>query len=102
MEIPVPEASAMSDGGTQGGRHSGPLVVPVQAYKGVREANPPGDTPRRDGEGSPVPKWPILHCLEKPLARMPLPVPQTDTGRRREKRKARGRTLAKELGKIPP
>lgn len=31
-----------------------------------------------------------------------VPVPQTDTGRRAEHAKARGRTLVKELGKMTP
>jgi hypothetical protein len=31
-----------------------------------------------------------------------VPVPQTDTGRREENSKARGRTLVKELGKMTP
>ena len=31
-----------------------------------------------------------------------VPVPQTDTGRREEYSKARGRTLVKELGKMTP
>ena len=44
----------------------------------------------------------IPHCQEKPLAREEVPVPQTDTGRRGENPKARGRTLVKELGKMTP
>lgn len=49
-----------------------------------------------------VPKFLILHCLEKPLARCEVPVPQTDTGRREENSKTLGRTLVKELGKMTP
>ncbi len=49
-----------------------------------------------------VPKFLILHCQEKPLARKLVPVPQTDTGRREENSKTRGRTLVKELGKMTP
>lgn len=49
-----------------------------------------------------VPKFPILHCLEKPLAREEVPVPQTDTGRWDENSKTLGRTLVKELGKMTP
>ena len=37
---------------------------------------------------------------EKPLADLPVPVPQTNTGRQAEYAKARERTLAKELGKL--
>jgi hypothetical protein len=36
------------------------------------------------------------------VARSPVPVPQTDTGRRVEHTKAIGRTLVKELGKMAP
>ncbi|MDI3548032.1 MAG: hypothetical protein PWR10_1684 [Halanaerobiales bacterium] len=36
---------------------------------------------------------------EKPLARLIVPVPQTDTGRQGEDPEARERTLVKELGK---
>jgi len=96
-------AAATSDGVTQEGRPSRPLVVPVQARREVPEANPGGHIPRGDGEGNiQVPNWPIPHCREKPLARQPAPVPQTDTGRRGENPKARGRTLVKELGKLTP
>ena len=49
-----------------------------------------------------VAKFLIPHCQEKPLARSKVPVPQTDTGRRGENPKARGRTLVKELGKMTP
>ena len=44
----------------------------------------------------------ISHCQEKRLARKPVPVPQTDTGRRGENPKVRGITLVKELGKMAP
>ena len=49
-----------------------------------------------------VPKFPIPHCREKLLARMKVPVPQTDTGRRGENPKVSERTLVKELGKMTP
>ncbi len=45
---------------------------------------------------------PTLDCQEKLLARPKVPVPQTDTGRRGENPKVRGRTLVKELGKMSP
>jgi hypothetical protein len=41
-------------------------------------------------------------CQEKLLARLKVPVPQTDTGRRGENPKVRGKTLVKELGKMHP
>jgi hypothetical protein len=41
-------------------------------------------------------------CQEKLLARPKAPVPQTDTGRRGENPKVRGKTLVKELGKMSP
>lgn len=41
-------------------------------------------------------------CQEKLLARLEVPVPQTDTGRRGENPKVRGKTLVKELGKMSP
>jgi hypothetical protein len=49
-----------------------------------------------------VPKFPISHCQEKLLARIRVPVPQTDTGRRGENPKVIERTLVKELGKMTP
>ncbi len=49
-----------------------------------------------------VEKEPNPHCQEKPLSSKALPVPQTDTGRRGENPKTRGRTFVKELGKIAP
>src|SRR5690625_6602313 len=53
-----------------------------------------------DGEGTIVPKFQISHCRENPLVRYPVPVPETDTGRRGENPKVSGRTLVKELGKM--
>ncbi len=47
-------------------------------------------------------KWMILCCREKPLARTERPVPQTDSGGQVENTKAIGRTVVKELGKMPP
>ena len=44
----------------------------------------------------------ILCCREKPLASVWRPVPQTDTGGQVENTKAIGRTMVKELGKMPP
>ena len=50
--------------------------------------------------GNPKPSGP--HCREKLLGRNTVPVPQTDTGRRGEDPKVRGKTLVKELGKMYP
>jgi hypothetical protein len=102
VDIPVPVWAVTSDGVTQRGRRSGPLVVPVQACKGAGRQIPRHDPQARVRGKLQVPKWPNPNCPEKPLARNTLPVLQTDTGGRCEKHKARGRTLAKELGKIPP
>ena len=38
--------AVMSDGGTQEGRRSRPLVVPVQARREISEANPGGHYPK--------------------------------------------------------
>ena len=57
---------------------------------------------RGDGERNLVANWLIPDCQEKPLVRYQVPVPQTDTGRRGENPKTRGKTLVKELGKLTP
>ena len=44
VDIPVPQAFVTSEAGTQEDRRSGPLVEPVQAAKGVRQASPPNET----------------------------------------------------------
>jgi hypothetical protein len=51
---------------------------------------------RKAGE-SPTP-----YLLEKPLGRMRVPVPQTDTGGQVENTKVIEITIVKELGKIAP
>jgi hypothetical protein len=56
---------------------------------------------RRDAEPYQV-KSVILCCREKPLASSERPVPQTDTGGQVENTEAIGRTVVKELGKLPP
>jgi hypothetical protein len=56
---------------------------------------------RRDAETF-LSKSVILCCREKPLASSERPVPQTDTGGQVENTEAIGRTVVKELGKIPP
>jgi hypothetical protein len=56
---------------------------------------------RRDAEPIQV-KSVILCCQEKPLASSERPVPQTDTGGQVENTEAIGRTVVKELGKLPP
>ena len=49
-----------------------------------------------------VAKFQIPHCQEKALSSKEIPVPQTDTGRRGENPKTRGRTFVKEFGKMTP
>jgi hypothetical protein len=45
----------------------------------------------------------LIPCLqEKPLGRLTVPVPQTDSGRWEEDSKAIERSVAKELGKMSP
>ncbi len=56
---------------------------------------------RRDAEPFQV-KSVILCFREKPQASSDLPVPQTDTGGKVENTEAIGRTVVKELGKLPP
>ena len=56
---------------------------------------------RRDAEPIQV-KSVILCCREKPLASSERPVPETDTGGQVENTEAIGRTVVKELGKLPP
>ncbi len=68
----------------------------------VRQANPPGASPRRDGErnsSSEVidPILPRKASNETRGART-----KTDTGRQGENPKANERTLVKELGKMTP
>jgi hypothetical protein len=49
-----------------------------------------------------VPEGLVLTLPRKASSQAKVPVPQTDTGRREEHSKARGRTLVKELGKMTP
>jgi hypothetical protein len=92
----------MSEGGTQEDRASARLEERVQAARVAdRQIRPPWSL-SCDGEGMEVPKCPISHCREKPLARIRVPVPETDTGRRGENPKVSERTLVKELGKMTP
>jgi hypothetical protein len=44
----------------------------------------------------------VFPLPRKASSQVKVPVPQTDTGRRAEHAKARGRTLVKELGKMTP
>ena len=75
VEIPVPPPSRLSDGGTQEGRASARLEMRVQAVRQMDRQIRPSTMPSGDGEGKIVPKFPILHCQEKPLAREVVPVP---------------------------
>jgi hypothetical protein len=87
---------------TQEGRRSAALVDRVQAFRLKSRKNRSSLKLRRDVERNLVAKLPILCCLEKPLTRLQLTVPQTDTGRKGENPKAREKTLVKELGKMNP
>ena len=87
---------------TQKGRRSAALVVRVQAFRLGRRKNRDPWLLRRDAERNLVAKLLILCCREKPLTRLQLTVPQTDTGRKGENPKAREKTLVKELGKMNP
>ncbi len=55
-----------------------------------------------DGEGNVSTEGDDLMLPRKASSQAKVPVPQTDTGRREENSKARGRTLVKELGKMTP
>ena len=101
VDIPVPQWLVTSEAGTQEDRHSGRLVEPVQAVKGVRQENPPDATPSGDGEGNIVPKWLTPHCQEKPLARVTVPVLKpTQVGGARSLRRA-GEPLLRNSAKSP-
>ena len=101
VEIPVPPRDRLSEGVTQEDRECARMEECVQA---VRELNRQirSTISSCDGEGTIVPKLLTSHCQEKPLARLQVPVPQTDTGRHGEYPKVSGRTLVKELGKMTP
>ena len=92
----------MKDGVTQKGRRSAVLVIRVQAFRVSCRKNRSSSSLRRDAERKVVAKLLILCCREKPLTRLQLTVPQTDTGRKGENPKAREKTLVKELGKMNP
>src|SRR5699024_8997633 len=101
VDIPVPPRNRSSDGVTQEDRKSARMEVCAQAVRELdRQIRPTISS--CDGEGNIVPKFPISHCQEKPLVRLQVPVPETDTGRHEENSKVSGRTLVKELGKITP
>ena len=87
---------------TQKGRRSAALVVRVQAFRQSDRQIRHSSKLRRDVERNLVVKLLILCCREKPLTRLQLTVPQTDTGRKGENPKAREKTLVKELGKMNP
>src|SRR5690625_484839 len=94
-------AIAISDGETQEDTECARMDVCAQAVRELdRKIRP--TILSCDGEGNIVPKFLISHCQEKPLARLQVPVPETDTGRRGEYPKVSGRTLVKELGKMTP
>jgi hypothetical protein len=59
--------AVMSNGGTQEGRRSRPLVVPVQARREISEANPGGYILRGDGEGNSKYRTSRSHAAKKNL-----------------------------------
>ena len=71
----------MSEVGTQKEELSTRLVERVQVSRENIKANPYIHILRCEGEGNKVLKQHKSHCQEKPLARIEVPVPQTDTGR---------------------
>ena len=86
---------------TQEGSWARPVVVPGQAcslqHRQIRAAY------RVRREAEPFQVKPVIPCCrEKPLASFERPVPQTDTGGQVENTEAIGRTVVKELGKLPP
>jgi hypothetical protein len=105
VDIPAPmepDQDAMGGRGERGTAR--PLVVRVCRQGRKREANPLLLNCLVGGEGKAfglTPTGPTIR-REKPLARVPWTVPQTDTGRRVEDTKARERTLVKELGNLTP
>src|SRR5699024_12067060 len=100
VDIPVPPRNCLSDGATQEDKESHRWMC-VQA---VREL----DRQIRltisscDGERNIVAKFLIPHCQEKPLVKLQVPVPITDTGGQEEASKVSARTLVKEQGKMTP
>ena len=80
------------------------MVVRVRGQGGKREANPRlrNRLDREEGKGFGLTPTGRPIRREKPLAREPSTVPQTDTGRRGEDPQARERTLVKELGNLTP
>jgi hypothetical protein len=93
----------MSEGGTRSD-----LYRPGQAVRVAAIARPDRQirqalrAARQEAEGLHLTRTGREGRLEKPLARHPPTVPQTDTGRRVEDTQARERTLVKELGKFTP
>ena len=102
VENPMPPNFRLEDGVTQQGRPSARMEKRAQARRAWCRKNRTTLSLRGNGEGTKYRSGRHLHCQEKPLTRKPVPVPQTDTGRRGENPKARERTLVKELGKITP
>ena len=92
----------MSEGGTQEDRASARLEERVQAARVAdRQIRPPWSL-SCDGEGNVSTEGHEFTLPRKASSQAKVPVPQTDTGRRAEHAKARGRTLVKELGKMTP
>ena len=103
VDIPAPVRLVMSEGGTRRQLYRPGQAVRVGLTAGsdrqIRRTLPAAG---REAEGLHLTRTGREGCPEKPLARHPPTVPQTDTGRRVEDTQARERTLVKELGKLTP
>src|SRR5699024_3231458 len=101
VDIPVPPRNRLNDGETQKDTECALMDMCAQAVRELdRKIRPTISS--CDGEGNLVTKFLIPRCQEKPLMRLQVPVPETDTGRHEEYSKVSGRTLVKELGKMTP
>ena len=99
VDIPAPPRN---DAVTQEDSLSGVMVIPVQALRPERSEVRAPKRLRRDVDRKQVGKQASSHWQEKLLVYPKAPVPETDTGGRGENPETNGRTLVKELGKMPP
>ena len=91
----------MSNGVTQEGRDAGGWKSLCKLQEGC-VGKSAYLTSSSDTEGNFSTEGLVLTLPRKASSQVMVPVPQTDTGRREEYSKARGRTLVKELGKMTP
>ena len=102
VDIPVPPKTDTSDGVTQKGNSCERMEELVQAVRLMCRQIRTWKRLGCDGEGNLSTEDERLKLPRKASNQVQVPVPQTDTGRREENSKARGRTLVKELGKMTP